>query len=89
MKEMKWYIFDECDNSPLCWDKPCLEFDTKESAQRFLNSVAATAAIDTDYAVIKQCIFFYDDGYMNATNLICECNGDDIELKELVGDNNV
>ena len=83
MKEMKWYIFDERDNTPLCWNKPCLEFDTKESAKRFLDSVAATAAIDTDYTEIKQCIFFYDDGYMNATNFICVHNGDDIELKEV------
>ena len=33
-------------------------------------------------AVIKECIFLYDDGKRNMSGLIPIQNGDDVELKE-------
>ena len=88
MAEMKWYIFNSAeDDAPLCWDEPCLEFDNEAAAQAFLDAMCNLPCLDDDfhqYAYIKQCIFFYDDGKLNATGKIPVMNGDDIELKEIV-----
>lgn len=68
MREMKWHIFKQSDSSvPLCWGTKCLEFDTQKSTERFLSYLSPDFARD---AILKHCIFYYDGGYMNATNLI-------------------
>ena len=83
-RSMKWHIFNEY-NEPLCWDGKALEFDTKASAERFLHS-----HIDTMYdsyeeycktfgVAIKECIFYYDGGYLNATNKVVVYEEDDWE----------
>lgn len=99
MADMKWYIFNtEYDNVPLCWGEtdvttgefqnPCLEFDTEEAAQRFVNAIQNIPfmADELGEMEIRHCIFYYDDGKMNATNLIPVANGDDIELKEVANE---
>ena len=81
IKSMKWYIFND-EHEPLCWDGQALEFDTKESAERFLHS--HTDIMYDGYegyceafgVVIKECIFYYDGGYVNATNKIIVYNQD-------------
>ena len=68
MREMKWHILSTKQASiPLCWGTKCLEFDTKASAKRFLENLSFDIASE---AIVKECIFYYDGGYMNATNLI-------------------
>ena len=79
MSVKKWCIIDKQDYSFLRWYRAVLTFDTKESAQRFLNSVTDTAAINTECLVVMPFAFHT----MDATNLICIRNGDDIELKEV------
>ena len=83
---MAWYIFSP-DNYPLCWaedgESPCLEFENEISAKRFLQEAQKLDMLeDIDKAIVKECIFYYDGGKMNATGLIPVANGDDIELKE-------
>jgi len=84
IQSLKWHIFNES-NGPLCWDGKTLEFDTKESAERFLHSY-----VDTMYdsyeeyckafgVAIKECILYYDGGYLNATNKIVIYGEDDWE----------
>lgn len=82
MNAKKWCIINEQDDSFLRWDHAVLTFDTIQSAEEFVDSVYATAAIETDYLAIVPFVVHTID----ATNLICVRNGDDIELKE-VGDN--
>ena len=82
MSVKKWCIIDKQDDSFLRWERAVLTFNTKQSAEKFIDSVYATAAIETDYLVIVPFVVHTID----ATNLICIRNGDDIELKE-VGDN--
>ena len=72
MKDMKWYIFNP-NEEPLCWDEKALEFDTKEDAEVFLKS----ADIPMEEVSIENCIFYYDGGYLNASNLII--NDDNLE----------
>lgn len=84
-----WYIFSE-DEHPMCWGdetfgNPCLEFHTEESAIRFRDAVLAIPFLTDVFATaqVKHCIFYYDDGKLDATNLIPVANGDDIELQEV------
>ena len=81
--EMKWYIFNE-DHSPLCWtiaDKtsPALQFDTEFDAVIFLNSVCEAITSGFEDAYVKACIFFYDDGKLNAS-------GWEIAVDQLTGE---
>ena len=63
----------------------CGKFDTKESAERFLHSHVDTMYdsyeeyCETFGVVIKECIFYYDDGHLNATNKIVVYEEDDWE----------
>ena len=88
MRSMKWHIYNS-ENNPLCWDDKAIEFDTKESAERFLHSY-----VDFQYdsyeeycqtfgVVIKEGILFYDYGYINCTNKIVKYN-EEIEDEELI-----
>ena len=77
MAEMKFYIFkqlpdpdnnDELTDYPMCWDKAAVQFDTEESAQRFLDSCKENSDPNSEFykdAFIKECIFFYDGGHIN------------------------
>lgn len=80
---MAWYIFNKDNDRPLCWDEPCLEFTTEADAIRFLNALwdIPTVADDFSNAEIRQCIYYYDGGKMDASGLIPVANGDDIELR--------
>lgn len=69
MKKMKWHIYNEKFPSlPLTWDGAALEFDTKEDAEMFIASLPITE--DNEGAYAKECILFYDGGYLNATGKI-------------------
>ena len=80
MAEMKFYIFKQLpdpDNGeltdyPMCWDKAAVQFDTEENAQRFLDTCKENSDPDSDFykdAFIKECIFFYDGGYISCENM--------------------
>ena len=62
--DMKWHIFNK-EKEPLCWEDSELFFDTEKDAKDFLQS----ANIALEDVEIKECIFFYDGGHLNATNL--------------------
>ena len=85
IRELKWHIYNE-ENNPLCWDDKMLEFDTEESANRFLYSCIDEIYEDFEeycktYGVsIRQTIAFYDGGYLDATNLIVEHTDEDEHL---------
>ena len=73
--EMKWYIFNE-DGEPLCWkiadgSYPALQFDTKYDAVIFANSVVECFGNEYGEFDIKECIFFYDEGKLNASGWEC------------------
>ena len=84
IQSLKWHIFNE-HNEPLCWDDKALEFDTKESAERFLHSHVDTMYdsyeeyCETFGITFKECILYYDGGYFNATNKIVVYEEDDWE----------
>lgn len=65
---MKWHIYN-ADNEPLYYDAMLLEFDTKEAAQRFIDSDSIDADFYAD-AHIEHDILFVDGAHLNATNLI-------------------
>lgn len=81
--EMKWYIFDK-DEHPLCWAEnnecPACEFDTENDAEIFRQG-CLDLGLDLGEMIIKNCIFFYDDGKRNMSGLIPFANGDDVELE--------
>ena len=71
MENMKWYIFND-DGEPLCWkiadgSYPALQFDTKFDAVVFINSIVECYGDTYGEFNIKECIFFYDDGKLNAS----------------------
>lgn len=65
---MKWHIYN-ADNEPLYYDAMPLEFDTKETAQRFIDSDSIDADFYAD-AHIEYDTLFVDGTHLNATNLI-------------------
>lgn len=91
VRDMKYHIYEtrDCVN-PLCWDEKALEFDTIESACRFLcdlfEIVKDTGEAEIyENATVKHDILYYDGGYLNATNLTIECDAEECEnrLKEV------
>lgn len=91
VRDMKYHIYETREYvNPLCWDDKALEFDTIESACRFLCAIFKIVR-DTNEenlyqtATIKQDILYYDGGYLNATNLIVEYDAEECEnrLKEI------
>lgn len=83
-RPMKWYIFNE-NKQPLCWKEKAVEFSSKEAAERFLRS--HTDAMDISYEEycdivgisIKECIFYYDGGYIDCSDKIVFYEDDDCE----------
>lgn len=86
---MKFHIYN-ANGIALFWDDGVLEFDTYDSAQRFLDSAIASEEHLEDFltgATIRQDILFIDGGeHLNATNLIVYWNDkiEDLELKEII-----
>lgn len=77
VSNMKWHIYN-ANNEPLYYDAMLLEFDTKEAAQRFIDSDSIDADFYAD-AHIEHDILFVDGAHLNATNLIMQ----DGELREV------
>lgn len=80
---MKYHIYNP-DGVALYWDEDVLEFDTYESASRFLESAKANSEHLEDFwtgTKIKEDILFIDgDGtHLNATNLIVDWDYDNDE----------
>ena len=78
MRDMKFYIFNK-NHEPLCWYDKALEFDTFKAAALFLGE------LDEDFAeeaVVSECIFYYDGGYLNATNMTINDAGELVERGE-------
>lgn len=72
MRDMKWHIFESPEGTePLCWDDKALEFDTEEAAERFLREAKKHETDDEFFltATIRECILYYDTGYLNATDI--------------------
>lgn len=83
MEEMKWYIFND-DGEPLCWkiadgSYPALQFDTKFDAVLFKESVENHFEDFYGNMTIKECIFFYDEGKLNAS-------GWEVAINQLTGE---
>ena len=74
---MKWYICNK-DQNLLCWAGILLEFDTEDSAKRFLNSYLSQTTYDSPqfYYHIFGVYFIQDEikdsVSINATNLKVE-----------------
>ena len=65
MRTMKRHIFNRSEEDrPLCWGDKCIEFDTKEAAKKFVKSLGYAQSVD---AYVKECIMYYDGGYVNLT----------------------
>lgn len=65
-RDMKWHIYN-VEHEPLCWDNKALEFDYAEDAHDFLRDVDELMILED--AIVVQDVLFYDDGYINATDL--------------------
>ena len=70
---MKWYICNK-DQNLLCWAGILLEFDTEDSAKRFLNSYLAQTYDDLQFYYHIFGVYFIQDEIkdsvsINATNL--------------------
>lgn len=84
----KFYIYK--DTLPLYWDEDILEFDTYESAERFLASVIENSEHPEDYwtdsIIVKdEGIRDSDENYLNATNMIViwDYENETCDLKEI------
>lgn len=81
-RPMKWHILNGSGN-PFCWDDEAMEFDTQESALKFLNSyiegIGANRQeyFDTFGVSIQEGILYYDGGYINMTGKIVIMNEED------------
>lgn len=81
VKEPKWYIFNK-EFEPLCWEDKALEFDTYEDAKIYLRSAIKESSHSDDFwddVQIIECIFYYDDGYIDGTGYIIEWNQNEEE----------
>lgn len=79
--DMKWYIFN-ADNEPLYWDDYVLEFDTQESAERFLRSAKANCEYLEDFwsgVEIKENILFVDADRLDGTHAIIYWDAENFE----------
>lgn len=69
-KTSKYHIYDQ-NHSPLCWTGYALEFNTFQSAERFIRSIDSLIDRDIiDNAIIVDDILFWDGGYIDASNLV-------------------
>ena len=65
-RDMKFHIYN-MEHEPLCWDNKALEFDFAEDAHDFLRDVDELVILEG--AIVVQDILYYDDGYINSTDL--------------------
>ena len=65
MRDMKWHIYHSKLDVPLCWGEVLLDFDTREDAEKFIESM--DDSLQKQYADIKENIWYYDGGYFNAS----------------------
>lgn len=83
---MKYHIYNT-DGFAVYWGEDILEFDTYESASRFLVSAMANKEYLEDFwtnSEIRQGILPENDNeYFNATNLILARRNDEIEFVEV------
>lgn len=76
----KWHIWDsQAKNNPLYWDKQLLEFQTQESALKFLESVVTVLqGTDDEYDYFQACVaedvdLTADTGfYLDATDYLLD-----------------
>lgn len=75
----KWHIFNDI-REPLCWDEKVIEFDDERSVINFLTSYAGSLGISYDDYVeqfgitFEKSIYFWEEGYVNFTNMIVVFN---------------
>ena len=84
MERVKKFHIYNMEHEPLCWEDKALEFDTLESANKFLKDVEEFIFEDggiLDNTIIVEDILYYDGGYINATGMSVV----DDELVELEG----
>ena len=69
MRTLKWHIYNsETPSKPLCWGHAALEFDTKEDAVNFWESLPKTK--ENLEARIEQDILYYPSGSVNVSGKI-------------------
>jgi hypothetical protein len=74
---MKYHIYNRLRGyEPLTAEGRALEFDNEESALRFILSVKDNTDFDLLGAYVMEDILYYDGGYLDATNLIINKDGD-------------
>lgn len=85
VRGIKYHIYETKEGvNPLCWDDKALEFDTIESACRFLCDLFEIVK-DTNEeeiyknASVKHDILYYDGGYLDATNLTVKYDAEECE----------
>lgn len=71
---MMWHIYNMT-HEPLCWEGGALEFDTREDAEKFLDSIP-TSKFEDEKPIIVEDILYYDGGYINASGYIVKFNND-------------
>ena len=81
-RPMKYHIYNtKYNHEPLCADGKAVEFDDWKAAERFVNSVIENTDFDMEDALIQEDILYYDSGYLDATNLIINADGELEEVK--------
>ena len=71
VRNMKQHIYND-NHEPLCWDGAAIEFDTRESAERFLDACLTDGDRPDEFydnVIIVEDILYYDGSYLDATNL--------------------
>lgn len=63
-----WHIYN-MKHEPLCWDNEALAFDTREDAEKFLES-CLTDEFEDEMPIIVEDYLYYDGGYINASNSV-------------------
>ena len=80
---MKFYIYNNEIDELLYWDDSLLEFDTYESAERFLESALGAMNLTREEAgefiTIKQLIVYVDAPRCDATNLMVDYDEEGVE----------
>lgn len=74
MRNQTFHIYESKLESaePLYWDDKLLEFDTATAAESFIHYVIKNGQVDEDFFAeteIRYDIAYNDDGYLNATFL--------------------